>query len=531
MDKTKLYKKLIADKKQRNENKGNSYIAHYANIVSFGSQEKSVLDDIQKQIDDYYNIDLPNSNDFATKQVTDTEVKAYLAELKEAYKKEKIDILVTESKNSIFEAIIKPFGLAKILFQDRNGGDVTTPHNLKEGVFVNDKSKEKYEQLSQEPYNRKEYEQGFSEQRKKEFQKNEPIIDYLTGKTLPKDGQSHLDHIVPLKEIHDNIVQRYYIDKIELVKLVNNNTNLKFTHSSINQSKGDKSMPKFLSHSKEGKNNVERFEIDEKKALAADKKARKQFSNEVNKKITKHVLIGASGASVKMGFQQAIGLVLYEFSKSVFDEVASMINNGFYTEGNEGQFFNELRIRFARVVDNIVSKWQNIVSNFADGFLSGFLSSIATSIINMFITTGKNIVKLIREGLLSLLKAFKMILFPPDNVSLSEAAHEASKIIVSSLALVGGIILEESISKVLPPLLGLGSIIASIIAGIVTGLSMCLLTYLIDKADFFGVEAKKEQAYIEKHLDNSIQTSIDNINTIHKQIEDCSDVFADVKLL
>jgi hypothetical protein len=42
---------------------------------------------------------------------------------------------------------------------------------------------------------------------------------------------------------------------------------------------------------------------------------------------------------------------------------------------------------------------------FGTGAISGYISAIITTLINMFIRTGKNIVRLIREGFISLIKA------------------------------------------------------------------------------------------------------------------------------
>jgi len=86
---------------------------------------------------------------------------------------------------------------------------------------------------------------------------------------------------------------------------------------------------------------------------------------------------------------------------------------------------------------------------FGTGALSGFLSAIITALINMFVRIGKNIVRLIREGFMSLMKAVKTLLFPPEGMSKKEAVHEATKVLATGIVITGGILATESISTML----------------------------------------------------------------------------------
>ncbi|WP_329030725.1 hypothetical protein PCP11_31255 (plasmid) [Pseudomonas aeruginosa] len=52
------------------------------------------------------------------------------------------------------------------------------------------------------------------------------------------------------------------------------------------------------------------------------------------------------------------------------------------------------------------------------------MSNLITFLINNFLSTAKRFVTIIREGLLGLVKAFKMIMFPPKGITSSEVLQE-----------------------------------------------------------------------------------------------------------
>ncbi|TOE35571.1 hypothetical protein CGJ44_25500, partial [Vibrio parahaemolyticus] len=92
-----------------------------------------------------------------------------------------------------------------------------------------------------------------------------------------------------------------------------------------------------------------------------------------------------------------------------------------------------IKIRFKRVGKRVAGKWTNVLEAFGQGFLSGLISGVVTALINLVMRTGKNIVRLVREGFMSLMKALKTLLFPQDGVTIKQAAHEASKVLATGV--------------------------------------------------------------------------------------------------
>jgi hypothetical protein len=201
-----------------------------------------------------------------------------------------------------------------------------------------------------------------------------------------------------------------------------------------------------------------------------------------------------------MGIQQAVGMVLKELTESVFDEVVDIFKNGFRGKDKmDKTFFTILKERLTRIGESIMVKWKDVVKVFGEGFFSGFLSNIITVIVNMFVTTGKRVVRMIREGLFSLLKALKMLFFPPKNITFEESAHEATKLLTAGLVISGGIILEQYLDTLLKAV-PFADMISMVISGIITGLGTALLVYLLDKMDLFGVEKNRKHDFTTQQL-------------------------------
>jgi hypothetical protein len=116
---------------------------------------------------------------------------------------------------------------------------------------------------------------------------------------------------------------------------------------------------------------------------------------------------------------------------------------------------------------------------------------------------------MIREGVFSLLKALKLILLPPPNMSFLESMHEATKLFAAGGIVIAGVALEEVVEKFVlsvPALAPIATLVASVLVGSLTAISMALISYLIDKTDLLGV-IKIEQS---KFVLNSLDESIDN---------------------
>lgn len=255
---------------------------------------------------------------------------------------------------------------------------------------------------------------------------------------------------------------------------------------------------------------VDRQRVNEKyeKGKATAKKHGSSTSDKVKYYGGRMAATGAREGA-KMGTQQALGLVLCEFFKATFDEIQDIYANGFSSGFDDSRFFHVLKERLSRIARRIAAKWKAACAAFRDGFISGFLSNLVTVVINMFVRTGKRIVRVIREGFFSLLKAIKMLCFPPEGMTMAQAAHEASKLIAAGLAVIGGIAVEQHIDnmiKLAPWLEPFADILTVVIVGGLTGLVTTFIVYAIDKIDIFKVNAQEKHEFVMNRLETSLDT-------------------------
>jgi hypothetical protein len=169
-----------------------------------------------------------------------------------------------------------------------------------------------------------------------------------------------------------------------------------------------------------------------------------------------------------------------------------------------------LSVRLKRIGEKIANKWKKFLEAGKDGFFSGLCSNIVTVVINIFITTAKNIVRLIREGFFSLLRAVKLLLNPPADMTRNQLFHEVGKLVISGLIISLGILTEEAIDK-FPPMMLIKRtpIIGGILSAVLFGLLIAIVTSLAlwgwDKLDLFGYKKEQQHKFVMEILERERQ--------------------------
>jgi hypothetical protein len=466
-------------------------------------------------------------------EVSDQEVDDLLKTLQSEFDDHKFDALISSCKNNILSALVGPFGLGGLVAKgDKNGGNVDTVHNVREGVYATEQEKERYGTRGEYDHNvagKYHSHANYVAKNRADSQAQEAgtLKDAYTGKDIGRNAQKNLDHTKAAKEIHDDPGR--LLAELDGPTLANQESNLHATTETINKTKKQKSMEEYLAYvdkkvkelkskgnlSENEKTQLSKLEqqkkdIDPEKAKTLDKKAREEYNKAINRayytsgKFVQNMAKSGAREGAKMGAQQALGLLLCEFFQAVFDEIKDIYKNGFEHGFEEQRFFEILKNRLTRISQRIIAKWKDACKAFREGFISGFLSNLVTVVINMFVRTGKRAVRIIREGFFSLLKALKMLCCPPAGMTVAEAAHEASKLIAAGLATVGGIALEQYIDgliKATPFLEPFADILTTVLVGGLTGLATTFIIYAIDKIDLFKVNDKARHECVMNKLE------------------------------
>lgn len=479
-------------------------------------------------------------------EVSQSEVNAYIRETEEQFAEKSISELLTECRQQTIQNIITPLGLGKfIALYDKIGGNVDTIHNVREGVYATQEEKEKYDSLEEYDSHTYHSDPNYIENNKKirEKRKQGELTDAYTGNLL--EERSDQDHIQSANEIHNDPGR--VLAELDGVALANADSNLVATNPSLNRSKGKKSVAQFIEDTekkkedlaaqiaalKEKEKNTGSLTDNQKEALEKlesklealneidyelmkelDEQARTEYNKTLNKayysskKFWQNTAITSVNEAGKMGFQQAFGLFCYDLTNACFDELADCWIHGFKSGNPDIATFDALKMRLKRIGDKTLSNWKQLVLAFRDGALSGFLSNLITVFINVFMTTAKNIVRIIREGTLVLLRAAKTLLCPEKGLTREEVWDAALKILVTGALSVGGIALHEAASNIVPISFPGKDMLLTICIGILTGVSTAIVLYAIDKWDPFGAKDEKKR----RALNERIQSEVSELN-------------------
>mgnify|MGYP006916267524 CR=1 FL=1 len=118
-----------------------------------------------------------------------------------------------------------------------------------------------------------------------------------------------------------------------------------------------------------------------------------------------------------------------------------------------------------------------------DGAASGILASVTTTLSNIFFTTSKNVVTLIRQVYVSLVEAVKVLVVNPDNLPLGEKLRTVAKIISTGASVAVGVAVNLAIAETpLGKLPVVGDIVQNFCGTLVTGIMSCTLLMFFDRS-------------------------------------------------
>ncbi|MCG6351451.1 hypothetical protein [Vibrio fluvialis] len=401
--------------------------------------------------------------------------------------KQRLQELFDSCQQQVLSQIMGPFGLSTAMFEDKNGGNVATVHNADQSIFPDEMHAKNYT-IANSPYSqdlRKKHWDDASARGEKHKANNQAldagqeVLSDATKRPMTK-GDIHGDHVVSLAEIHANKSLHLRFNEEERKAIANNVKNMAYIEGKLNMSKGKKSWDECLSDPEFVKsNNLTQDEIDNIKKI--DKEARDFIQQAENKRLASDLLSTGAKEAAMMGVRQALGMLLTELVNQLFNEIKDLYRQG-VSSGKA--LLQELKIRAKKIIDALLKKLPSALNQVFEGGLSGFASNLITFLINTFITTAKNVVKIIREGLLSLFKAIKMILFPKKGTNKQDNLKAALKLITTAVFTSIGILFEESFKAffVAIPVVGVfADTLAPVFMGILVGISSALIAYAIDR--------------------------------------------------
>lgn len=394
-------------------------------------------------------------------------------------------------ERAVIQSLITSFGL-DFLVRDQHGGDVDTIHNVRQ--IGKDEQMRYKNKKNEEDYNNKgnydgvAYHKGGNFQQKKHEAReqwqatgknikdeytNEDIGFYGHTKSIPPNKKAELDHIIAAKEIHED--RGRLLSGLDGKELADSENNFAWTNKSLNASMQDKSIQEYI------ESHPELDEETKKRMLEKDKQARKAYNEKINRAyytssaFFKDTAKAAGKIGVAMGLRQALGLVFSEIWFSVRDEIKQGKEDG-------KALFNSIALGVKRGLENAKLKYKELWHKFIEGAVGGVLASLTTTLCNIFFTTAKNVVRIIRQSWASLVEATKILLFNPDFLPFGERFRAAAKIIATGASVVAGTMVGDLIAKTgVAAIPIVGDIVQTFCGTLVTGILSCSLLYLLDR--------------------------------------------------
>lgn len=479
------------------------------------------------------------------------------------------DDLFKQYNRVVIESLLTSFGLDMLLVKDQYGGDVDTIHNVEKiGEYTHSWNNgkiqiknEKYDPLmkykslrneenykNREEYNSKSYHKHenyiATNKENSKLKKEGMLYDGYTGEKIKANGKTNLDHIISAKEISEDRIR--ILAGLKGEDLANSPENLIITNESLNKSKSAYSMNEFLNREKNREE--KRYSEDSIKRMEnLDKRARKAYKTKLNiayytsSNFRNDLLRSSANVGVRMGLRQAVGFLLTEVVFTVMDEFKKL-----KTEKLD-EIFAAISNGIKKGFENAKLKYKELLSKFKDGAIAGIIGSLTTTLTNIFFTTSKNIIRVIRQSWVSLVEALKIVLFNPDNLPFGERMRAVAKIFATTASVIVSIVVREVLTKIgIAAIPVVGDELVTFIEILSMGLTSCTLLYFLDKSEIVNKAVNflnnlptvsnalyyyKEQAkYFEQYAAQilsidveSFEREIEKFNSIANKLENAKD--------
>lgn len=437
----------------------------------------------------------------------DDRVELLLQEINSAPPGQTVDV-AQSLRSVVIDSILGPFGLSATVFDDREGGNVTTVHNFEKGVTANDGDAARHEAyvLAQsETFNRKDYEASLPAERKAIFKQVDSIDNHYTRTDMAKNGNAVRDHVVSAHEIEKSSKGQLGQTREERVATANKGENKVWTDRSLNSSKRDDDLLEWANRSNAqdpSRTNAEFYGADPARINEAYGRARRAVDHAQNlavlKKQASEFAIQGGIEAGKVAFRQVLGLLLKELAEGVIHDIKALIREGFQSLK---QLAEMLRLRIKQTIASFNERWADYLKEGAMGGLAGFLSNLATLLINTLITTAKHVVTIIREGTLAVVKSVKLIVSPDPGMTASEVAYEVLGLLSGALATAVGLATQEALAKGLmsvPLLTPFANEIAGVATALLSGTAGLLVVLAFDHIKQAMAFRRKQHADIHR---------------------------------
>lgn len=322
------------------------------------------------------------------------------------------------------------------------------------------------------------------------------------------DHQAEVDHIVPLKQIHDEYKGHYALTDDNLKNIANDDNNYALTSARINRGAGapgaggkfESSNTDFVKDQTEreqnGQPNLGLSEEAKRNMIQMQKDAEDYIQKRAKIESAKHL----SKDALNQSKDYVIGNVILYIIKPLYYEIADIFNNGMKEGVNAETTMQAFKIRFGRVKDYVIDNaWAFLGDNVWE-FVKGFVSSLIEGIISLFVGIFKQVLKVVKEGIKVFVQAGKVLFGKQaSQMTTAQKGDAIIKILGGSVIAICGIGIEALLNKI-----GVTEPWSVILSTMLSGIASTMFMLLLDKIDLFSVKAEKRRMRIEEIFDERI---------------------------
>ena len=338
------------------------------------------------------------------------------------------------------------------------------------------------------------------------------------------ENHTDMDHTVSAAENIRDPAANAHMTKDEQIAFANSDANLNEMDSSLNRSKGDKSMTDWLDNpNSSGQKPDEIFDIsaeDEAKLRQKDAEAREEYEKQKKEAEQKSIEAGKKTRkeeAFRIGGKALRAVLMQLLAELVREIVAKMVK--WFKSSKKA--LDTLLDSFKEAIHSFIGKMKQHLINAGNTLFT----TVATAIIGPIVGTIKKVWIMLKQGWSSLKNAIAYIKDPANKGKpIGRLMMEVGKIVIAGMTGIGAMLLGEVIEKDLMtipifaveiPLLGslaniLGIFLGAVVAGIIGAIAINIIEKQIEKS----MKRDNVDAQIEKG--NEILRTQHQLQTVNK---------------
>lgn len=310
------------------------------------------------------------------------------------------------------------------------------------------------------------------------------------------ENHTDMDHTVSAAEIIRDPAANAHMTKEEQIAFANSEANLNEMDSSLNRSKGDKSMTDWLDNpNSSGQKPDEIFDIsaeDEAKMRQKDAEAREEYEKQKKEAEQKSIEAGKKSRkeeAFRIGGKALRAVLMQLLAELVREIIAKLV-----------KWFKSSKKALDTLLDSLKEAIHSFIGKMKQHLINAgntLFTTVATAIIGPIVGTIKKVWIMLKQGWSSLKNAIAYIKDPANKGKpIGRLLMEVGKIVIAGMTGIGAMLLGEVIEKGLMtipifaveiPLLGslaniLGIFLGAVVAGIIGAIAINIIEKQIEKS-------------------------------------------------